>query len=79
MTDGHPPEHDDSQQPRDAIEGRDNQQDHPDYVAGWTVQGDESGVTVECPDLRRHHLTNEEAVALAEFLLDEADTEDNDK
>ena len=45
---------------------------HPDYVAGWTVLGDKSGVTVECPDLRRHHLTNEDAVALAKSLLDEA-------
>jgi len=54
-------------------------QGHPDYHAGWTVQrfrdGDERGVTLECPDLRRHHLTDEQAVALAESLLKYADIE----
>jgi hypothetical protein len=64
---------DDSQQPREAVE-----QDHPDYHAGWTVQrfhGDERSVTLECPDFRRHRLTDEQAVALAESLLKYADTE----
>lgn len=76
MTDGHPPEHDDSQQPRDAIEGQ--EQDHLHYLAGWRVQGDESGVTVECPDLRRHHLSDEGALALAELLLDKVEERKND-
>jgi len=44
----------------------------PNHVAGWTVHVDESGVMLECPDLRRHHLTNEEAATLAKSLLDEA-------
>ena len=75
IDDGHPPEYDDSQQPREAVGER--EQDHPHCHAGWTVQrfsdGSERGVTLECPDLRRHRLTDEQAVALAESLLDEAD------
>ena len=50
-----------------------------DEVPGWTVQrysmrGDR-GVTLECPDLRRHRLSDEEAVDLAESLLEQADAE----
>jgi len=44
---------------------------------GWTVHrytdGADRGVTVECPDLRRHRLTDDEAEALAEALLSEVD------
>jgi len=52
------------------------------HVVGFNVQrfceGGESGVVLECPNFRSHYLTDEEAVALAEFLLDEA-RENNDK
>jgi len=75
-------EHDESQQPRDAIEGKDNQQGHPQHVVGFNVkrfyEDGDSGVVLECPNFRNHYLTDEEAVALAEFLLDGA-KEDNDK
>jgi len=43
---------------------------------GWTVgrsyRSGDSNVVLKCPDMRRHTLSDEQAMALAEELLEQA-------